>query len=198
MAATNLFGNTINIHPFKDGSRRICCLILALVLIQMKCCLFSVILSSFHRGGKRHYIRAVKTFDRKLSMLYSMIVKSLICSWDNFEQNVRMLARCWHLILRLLSKHKFFFWATRTKKMFSVMPFSFNAVELCVVTINEKSWTRAREVCKALEYNKKRTHFIKPHVSPENYAQKCHLGSVHALINWPKYSRIHGHQNNWA
>ena len=30
------------------------------------------------------------------------------------------------------------------------MPFTFNAV----VTINEKPWTRAREVCKALEYSK--------------------------------------------
>ena len=28
--------------------------------------------------------------------------------------------------------------------MSPVMPFSFNGVELCVVTINEKPWTRAR------------------------------------------------------
>ena len=35
--------------------------------------------------------------------------------------------------------------------MSSVMTFSFNAVEWYVVTINEKSWTRAREVCRALE-----------------------------------------------
>ena len=34
------------------------------------------------------------------------------------------------------------------------MPFSFNAVELCVVTINKKACTRAREVCRALEYGK--------------------------------------------
>ena len=39
--------------------------------------------------------------------------------------------------------------------MSSVMPFSFNAVELYIVTINEKPWTRAREVCKALRYEKK-------------------------------------------
>ena len=51
MAATNLFGNIINIHPFEDGNGRICRLILAHVLIQMKCCLFPVILSSFHRRG---------------------------------------------------------------------------------------------------------------------------------------------------
>ena len=36
MAATNLFGNIINIHPFEDGNGRICHLILA-ILIQMKC-----------------------------------------------------------------------------------------------------------------------------------------------------------------
>ena len=47
MAATNLFGNIINIHPFEDGNGRICCLILAHVLIQMKYCLFPVILSFF-------------------------------------------------------------------------------------------------------------------------------------------------------
>ena len=91
MAATNLFGNIINIHPFEDGNGRICRLILAHVLMQMKCCLFPVILSSFHRRGRRHYIRAVKMFDRKPSMLYTMIVKSLVHCWDNFEQNARMV-----------------------------------------------------------------------------------------------------------
>ena len=90
MTATNLFGNIINIHPFEDGNGRNRCLILAHVLIQMKCCLFPVILSSFHRRGRRHYIRAVKMFDRKPSMLYTMIVKSLIHCWDNFEQNAKM------------------------------------------------------------------------------------------------------------
>ena len=43
MAATNLFGNVINIHPFEDGNGRICSLILAHILLRMKCCLFSVI-----------------------------------------------------------------------------------------------------------------------------------------------------------
>ena len=37
-------------------------------------------------------------------------------------------------------------------KMSSVMPCTFNAVELCVVTLNDKSWTRAKDVCKALKY----------------------------------------------
>ena len=35
------------------------------------------------------------------------------------------------------------------------MPFTFNAVELCFVTINENPWIRAREVCSALEYDTK-------------------------------------------
>ena len=94
MAPSNLFGNFINTHPFEDGNGKICHLISAHVLIQMKCCLFPVILSSFHRRGRRHYIRAIKMFDRKPSMLYIMIVKSLVHCWDNFEQNARMLARC--------------------------------------------------------------------------------------------------------
>ena len=34
------------------------------------------------------------TFDRKPSVLYTMIVKSLIHCWDNSEQNARMLAQC--------------------------------------------------------------------------------------------------------
>ena len=55
--------------------------------------------------------------------------------------------------------------------MSSVMSFSFNAVELCVVMINEKTWTHVREVCRALEYDAKTSktaNMIKPHVSPEN------------------------------
>ena len=34
--------------------------------------------------------------------------------------------------------------------MSSVIAFTFNAVELYAVTINEKPWTRAREVFRAL------------------------------------------------
>ena len=74
------------------------------------------------------------------------------------------------------------------------MPFSFNAAELCVVTINEKPWVSAREVCGALGYGKapKTTHVIKAHISPENYAQKYQMSNVpaaHTLINWPKDSQ---------
>ena len=72
------------------------------------------------------------------------------------------------------------------------MPFSFNAVKLCVVTINEKPWTHTREVCKALEYNQKIAHVIKAHVSPENYAHKYQLSEFVSEMNfmdWPKDSR---------
>ena len=51
MAATNLFGNIINIHPFEDGNGRISCLILAHILIQMKCRQLTG-----SRRGRRHYI----------------------------------------------------------------------------------------------------------------------------------------------
>ena len=55
------------------------------------------------------------------------------------------------------------------------MPFTFNAVELCVVTINEKPWTCAREVCRALEYDAKTSktaNIIKTYCIPENITQK--------------------------
>ena len=89
MATTNLFGNIM--HQFEDGNGGICRLILAHVLIQMKCCLFTVILSTFHKRGRRHYIQAVKGYHENLSMLYTITVKSLVHYWDNFEQNAKML-----------------------------------------------------------------------------------------------------------
>ena len=94
MAATNLFGSIMNIHPFEDGNERICRLILAHVLIQMKCCPFPVLLSSFHRRGRRQYIQAVKRYHGNPSMLYTLIVVSLVRTWNNFEQNEKTLARC--------------------------------------------------------------------------------------------------------
>ena len=75
------------------------------------------------------------------------------------------------------------------------MPLSFNAVELCVVTIDEKPCTHAREVFRALEYGRatKVADIVKHLCSRENYTQKCPLSSVHAActpINWPEYSRM--------
>ena len=74
------------------------------------------------------------------------------------------------------------------------MPFAFNAVELYVVTVNGKPWTRAKEVCKALGYSKitKTANVIKQLCSRENYAQKWQLSKFVLetnSINWPNDSR---------
>ena len=94
---TNLFGNIINTYPFEDRNGRICRLILAHVLIKMKCCLFPFILSSYHRRGRGHYIRAIKMLDGKASILYTMIVKYLANCWHNFEPDARMTLNFKHL-----------------------------------------------------------------------------------------------------
>ena len=76
--------------------------------------------------------------------------------------------------------------------MSSVMSFIFNAVELCVVTINEKPWTRATEVCKALEYNKKTADIVKTFCSRENYVQKYQMSgftTAEKPADWPKDSQ---------
>ena len=72
------------------------------------------------------------------------------------------------------------------------MLFSFNAVELCVVTINEKLCTRAREVRRALEYNKKTADIVKAFCSRETYAQKYQMSGLTAAgksVDWPKDSQ---------
>ena len=72
------------------------------------------------------------------------------------------------------------------------MPFSFNAVELCVVIINEKPWTRAKEVCRALEYNKKTADIVKAFCSRESYTYKWQLNKFSTagnFMDWPKDSR---------
>ena len=77
--------------------------------------------------------------------------------------------------------------------MSSLMPFSFNAVELHVATINEKPWARAREVCKALEYGKatKAIKTVKHLCSRESYAYKYQLNEFvsETDMDWPKDSR---------
>ena len=57
----------------------------------------------------------------------------------------------------------------------SAMPFVFNAVELFVATINGKSRTCAKKVCRALEYNKKTADIVKAFCSRENYSHKWQL-----------------------
>ena len=77
--------------------------------------------------------------------------------------------------------------------MSSVMPFTFNAVELCVATIDEKLWTRAREVYRALEYGKttKAADVVRHLCRKTNYAHKWQLtGLVSETkpVDWPKDS----------
>ena len=76
--------------------------------------------------------------------------------------------------------------------MSSVLPFDFNAVEMYVVTINEKPWTRAREVCKALRYEKAARRVVRHHYTRENIKHKHQLEVVRAVastVNWPRDSQ---------
>ena len=71
------------------------------------------------------------------------------------------------------------------------MPRTFNAVELCVVTINEKPWTCAREVCRALKYKKKTAKIVKSYSSKENYVLKYQMIGVLITVtpvDWPRDS----------
>ena len=72
------------------------------------------------------------------------------------------------------------------------MPFAFNAVEVYVVTINEKLWTRAREVCKALRYEKAARRVARHHCTRENIQHKHQLAvvpTVSPTVNWPRDSQ---------
>ena len=77
-------------------------------------------------------------------------------------------------------------------KMSSAMSFTFSAVELCVVTINEKSWAHAREMCKVLGYRKKTANIVKNHCIKENYTQRYQMNGVPTVVtpvDWPKDSQ---------
>ena len=76
--------------------------------------------------------------------------------------------------------------------MSSLVPFTFNKVDLVVVNLNGKEWCRAKEVCQALEYEKKTGNVIRDHCSRENIIQKYQLSSVPPTgtpISWPKDSQ---------
>ena len=63
------------------------------------------------------------------------------------------------------------------------------------MTINEKLWTRARKVCKALKYNKKTANVVKNHYSKDNYALKYEMSAVPVVVtpvDWPKDSQKFG------
>ena len=90
-AATKLFADMINIHLFEDRNGRLCRVILSHLLVQSGCSLFPVLLSSFHKRGRKHYIRTVRRHYKNPSMLYTMVAASLVHVWDNFEQNMELL-----------------------------------------------------------------------------------------------------------
>ena len=65
-------------------------------------------------------------------------------------------------------------------------------MELCVVTVNEKPWAGANEVCRALMYNKETGNIVKNHCSKENYSQKYQMSGAPAAVtpvDWPKNSQ---------
>ena len=74
-----------------------------------------------------------------------------------------------------------------------MVPFKFSNVELFTVTIDDKIWTRIREVVKeSLEYQKKTADVIRAHCSRENYAHKYQLSKFPVagnLVRWPSDSR---------
>ena len=79
--------------------------------------------------------------------------------------------------------------------MSSLVPFTFNNTNLFIVTINGKSWTRAKEVCNGLEYDKnasKTANIVRGHCSPENTVHKYQLSGLHDLctpVKWPSDSQ---------
>ncbi|XP_057310307.1 protein adenylyltransferase fic-1-like [Hydractinia symbiolongicarpus] len=91
--AVRLFIDLINIHPFEDGNGRLCRLVISHVLVESGMSLFPVLLSSFHKRGSRHYIQAVKRFEERPSLLYTMVCRSLVKVWENFEQNLALLEK---------------------------------------------------------------------------------------------------------
>ena len=87
------------------------------------------------------------------------------------------------------------------QKKKELMPFTFNAVDLRVVIIDEKPWTRAREVRRALEYGKatKAADIVKHLCSRENYSHKWQLTefvSETNFMDWRKDSRKDDYYTN--
>ena len=77
--------------------------------------------------------------------------------------------------------------------MSSLLPFSFNNTVLFNVLVDGKTWTRAKEVCEALEYQKgKSRDILRKHVGAENKQHKFSLEGCHDLghpLEWPKNSQ---------
>ena len=66
------------------------------------------------------------------------------------------------------------------------------AVELYVVTINEKPWTHTKEVCKALKYEKVAGRVVRHHFTTENIQYKHQLvvvPTVGKTVHWLRDSQ---------
>ena len=96
------------------------------------------------------------------------------------------------LPLKICSLCKFFFSQKTTTIKISLVPFTFNAVKLQVVTVDGKETCRAKEVCRALENEKKAGNVIHNHCSRENSAHKYELSkflTAETFVSWPKESQ---------
>ena len=74
----------------------------------------------------------------------------------------------------------------------ALVPFTFNDTKLFTITIKDKPWTRAKEVCRSLNYARNTPNVISDHVSPENRAYKYQLTDFTTavkLVKWPTDSR---------
>ena len=77
----------------------------------------------------------------------------------------------------------------------ALVSFTFNNTNLNTVTVNGKHWTRAKEICESLEYNKvtsKTANIIRAHCSIENITPKWQLIGVHnscTPVHWPSDSQ---------
>ena len=76
--------------------------------------------------------------------------------------------------------------------MYEIIPFKFNNVDLETVTVDGKPWTRAKEICAALEYKKATRRVVRHHCSSRNIQHKHQLRIVPlvgAPHKWPKNSQ---------
>ena len=72
------------------------------------------------------------------------------------------------------------------------MTFTFNTVRLYVVTINDKPWIRAREVCRALKFEKAARWVVRDHCTSKNIQHKNQLvvvPSTSTTVNCPRNSQ---------
>ena len=72
----------------------------------------------------------------------------------------------------------------------ALVPFTFNNTNLNTITIRGKHWTRAKEICQPLKYNRETGHVIRDHCSYENIRHKYELVSLaDTSVQWPKNSQ---------